>query len=68
MTSADLASYTGTVLTCALKLPNLDETYWGPEPLKWNPDRWDNLPDDYRAASMPGPAGLMTFSSGPSNW
>lgn len=58
----------GTRVGCAFKLASMNPVYWGPLPEKWNPDRWDNLPDAYKTASMPGPAGLPAFSNGPASW
>ena len=46
----------------------MNPVYWGPSPEVWNPDRWDNLPEAYKTASMPGPSGLPAFSNGPASW
>ena len=58
----------GTRVGCCFKLASMNSMYWGPSPEEWNPDRWDNLPEAYKTASMPGPAGLPAFSNGPASW
>lgn len=57
----------GTVIGACFKLPNSDENIWGPDPNRWNPERWFNLPQTYKNANFPGPAGLATFSNGPAS-
>ncbi|UZJ52455.1 hypothetical protein CBS101457_001775 [Exobasidium rhododendri] len=57
----------GTRVGCCYKLASMNPLYWGPSPEEWNPDRWDNLPEAYKTTSMPGPAGLPAFSSGPAS-
>lgn len=46
----------------------MNAAYWGDDVDEWNPDRFDNLPEDYKKASMPAPAGIPTFSAGPASW
>lgn len=58
----------GTQIGTCLKLPNVEPHYWGPDPERWDPERWEHLPETYKEASMPGPAGLTTFSNGPASW
>lgn len=55
------------MIGACFKLPNSDEQIWGPDPEQWNPERWSNLPNTYKNANFPGPAGVATFSNGPAS-
>jgi len=54
----------GSFVHVAVEGFNLDKGIWGEDAWKFNPDRWDDLPD--RALQQPGLfANTLTFSAGP---
>ncbi|KAI0033662.1 cytochrome P450 [Vararia minispora EC-137] len=54
----------GTTVHIPVEGMNLDREYWGDDAWKFNPDRWDNLPEV--VAMLPGLyANTLSFSAGP---
>ena len=49
----------GTILYIMANAINRQEHYWGPDPDRFDPDRWDKLPDTYTTNAF------MTFLHGP---
>ncbi|KAK2467761.1 hypothetical protein APHAL10511_000056 [Amanita phalloides] len=60
----DIAIRKGTLIHVAIEGFNLDKEMWGDDAWAFNPDRWDNLPEN--VANLPGLfSNTLTFSAGP---